>query len=234
VTKSNEAAYNQIVRRLKSYCFFGTNSQYCYLLVLLARKKENPELTEKHKIEKCNRYILHTEEDVEKSVTQMIMQAEQNPQIKYRAYVSVNKRDLRKAIPAFQHKVTDIVDQLFRNNSEAHTTAARLGSEWKSVLAQQHCKGERRILIDIDISNKTEEGQKFFAEALDLISEYKYPDEDYGPALYAHWPTLNGYAIVTAGFDVEGLLGEDKRVEIKKDDYLYLDLINVEQPEEGA
>ena len=220
MTKENEAAYNQIVSRLKSYCFLGA-PQYCYIL-----KKENPELTEKHKIEKCNRYILHKEVDIESSVKQMIMQAEQHPEIKYRAYVSVNKRDLRKALPAFQYKVTQAIDQILQNNYEAYTTVARFGSEWKSVLAQQQCKGDRRILIDIDISNKTEEGQKRFEDAVVAIHEYKYPDQDYGPTVIASWPTLNGYAIVANGFDVESLLGEDKRIEIKKDDYLYLDLIN--------
>ena len=207
-----------IKAKAEQYCKFDDPSKV-YLLVLLARKKENPDLTEKHKLEKCNRYVVHSVDDIPHALSEMEKKAGLYPDIKFRVYLSVNRRCLKKGFGHVSWRLAQLSMDLLNGNQQAYTTLARLGSEWKSVLAEKPCRAERRFLFDVDFSNKTEEGQLAYSRFLDTL----YP---LSVTIHHSGPTLNGYAVITDPFNINDLGGLPEHVELKSDDYLYLGVLN--------
>jgi hypothetical protein len=209
----------QIRDRLLGYCKFTPST--CYLLVLLARKKENPDLTEKHKLEKCNRFVLHSSDDIDHALEEIQSRAALYPDLKFRVYVSVNRRCLNKAMYSVTMRLARLSVDLINGNLQAYTTISRLGSEFKSLLAEKECRAERRLLFDIDFDNRTVEGSAAYDEFIARF--YKCPTLK---TVHLHWRTLNGFAAVTDPFDMQELGALPKEVTMKPDDYLYLGILN--------
>jgi hypothetical protein len=142
-----------------------------------------------------------------------------SPELVFRVYVSVNPRSLLKGLYEMITRLARISLDLINGNTQAYTTLARLGSEFKSLLAEKTCRASRRLLFDVDFDNKTTDG---------ISNAIKFHDSLYplSVKVYANWPTLNGFAVVTDPFNVQDLGKLPGGVEIKSDDYLYLGVLN--------
>lgn len=230
---SNEKEIVKIERKLIDYCILHPSMlmiNQCYLIVLLARKKENGSMTERHKIEKTGRYILHKRDDIDHALKEITAKVNNNPDLKFRVYVSVNKRCMKRGLFELQKRIAFLNMDLLNGNQEAYTTIARMGSEWKSILALKECRAERRFLFDVDFDNKTTEGQAQYDEFLGKLKKIEL-DPEYVQTLqiFSEGKTKNGYAIVTEPFDVQFEIGKlPEKVELKTDEYLYLGILNDE------
>lgn len=196
---------------IKKYCTF--KAETCYMLVLLARKKENATQVESDKNKKAHRKTFTTLDEAEDILSEFERIAALNPTVQYRIYISVNRRSLIKGLCEFNKKISDIQFALINGNREALTTIHRLGSEWKSVLCSKECRDEKNFLFDVDFVNNTVDGNQ---KALD----FKEQLEKQTTVLY-FGKSKNGFAIVTTPFDVR-MVKMPKEVELKNDAYLYI------------
>lgn len=204
-----------VTEKLLKYCNF--TDETCYILLLISRKKENEQQTESEKIGKVRRSLIMNPDEIAEALREFELVAKLFPETQYRIYVSVNSRSVLKGMCEFQKKLTDMQYSLINGNREVLTTAYRLGSEWKSILAKKECRAEKKFLFDIDFLNSTVEGQtatENFKNDIDNVAEIVYFGE-----------SKNGYALVTNPFDIRKLtLPND--VGLKTDAYLYMGGLN--------
>lgn len=211
----------EIKERIAQYCMFDDPSR-CYLMVMLARKKENPDLTERHKLERCNRYVVQNQEGVDHALEDMERKSKLFPELVFRVYVSVSRRCLKKGMYELSTRLAHMSMDLINGNVQAYTTASRMGSEYKSLLAEKCCRAERRLLFDVDYNNKVEQDWNGFNDFVNKLRALT--------KVYAAWPTLNGFAIVTDPFNVTSLGTLPGQITRKSDDYLYLGVFNYGYP----
>lgn len=206
---------NDVKQKIMNYCKF--EPELCYILLLISRKKENEQQTESEKLGKARRYAIINESDVDEALREFNLIAGMFPETQYRIYISVNRRSLLKGMIEFQKRLLDAQFQLLNGNREIFTTIHRLGSEWKSILAQKECRNEKRFLFDVDFLNSTPDGIKAaekFKNSVDKVSTIVY----FGLS-------KNGYALVTEPFDVRKVELPNE-VELKNDAYLYMGGMN--------
>lgn len=200
-----------------NYCEFTEDT--CYILLMLARKKENKHQTEHDKLARLRRKTVQCEADVDYALKEFELHAKLYPETQFRIYVSVNKRSLVNGMLHFQKAIMDIQYALIRGNVEAYKTICRMNSEWTSTLATKECRAERNFLFDIDYSNSNEHETKLthdFVKEVDALTSIKY----FGKS-------KNGFALVTAPFNM-ATLKLPEQIELKTDDYLYVGGLNYE------
>jgi hypothetical protein len=218
----NKEVSDKIKERLHAYCQCTPDT--CYVLTMLARKKDNGELTERHKIEKTSRFIFSKQEEIDDVVDLAVAKAELVPALKFRVQVSVNRRSLRKGLKEIQIRLLTISNDLMDGNHEAYSTLANMHSEVKSIFCNRACRYEKRFLFDVDYDNKTKEGQNAF---LDLLNKLKAVEQNGLPLrVYYSSATKNGFAIVTDPFDFHRSFNGLPNVDIKPDDGLLVGCLN--------
>lgn len=201
-----------ITQKILSYCEFTNDS--VYILLLLARKKENPNQVESQKESRATRFLIRSEQDIEFAVGESKRKAALYPEVVYRLYLSVSRRNLLKGMMEFQKKLIHLQYGLINGNEEAYSAVARFGSEWKSTLANKSCRDQRRFLFDIDLEPNAENEQL----VVQLRSEIPVKEHFFGY-------TNSGMVLVTDPFDVSKVtLPPD--TEIKTDSYLYIAMLN--------
>jgi hypothetical protein len=220
---TNQQVSEKIKQRLHQYC--ECTPETCYVLTMLARKKDNGELTERHKIEQTSRFIFSQDQEIDDMVDLVVAKAELCPDLKFRIQVSVNRRSLRKGLKEIQIRLLTISNDIMDGNFEAYATLANLHSEVKSIYCSRACRYEKRFLLDVDFDNKTAEGVDAF---LDLIKKLKTCEkEDKTPVkVYISLATKNGFAIVSDPFDYRKFLEGVKNVDVKPDDGLMIGCLN--------
>ena len=70
-------------------------------------------------------------------------------------YVSLNARNVVSTVFNMQKKLADIGFGLAKNQKDSLNAAKKIGSYWKTELAQNYCRGTKRVLIDFDCSDET-------------------------------------------------------------------------------
>ncbi len=196
------------------YCTFCPEETY--VLLLLARKKENPEQTESQKERRATRFLVQSPQDVDLALEQFEWTIKTYPEVIYRIYVSVNPRCLRKGLAAMQRRAIDLQCELLNGNTEAYTTIQRLGSEWKSLLANKSCRADRRFLFDIDLPPCPVN-----IEAVKGLIK-RFPA---GVETHASGNTRSGMYLITDPFNV-ATVELTEATEVKSDGYLYLGIFN--------
>jgi len=204
------------LKMLEDYCDFSDPSAV-YIMILLPRKKENLDQTERQKLKKRSRYIVSNMDEVKFALEEFERYANMYPELIFRIYVSVNRRSLMKGMLNFQKKLLDFNKDLMNRNDQVWTSIAKLGSEFKSVIAQKEAKFDKNWMFDVDIANDTPEGIESvnaFMKHLDEITEVLY----FGKS-------KSGFAIVIKPCN-PSLIQPWVGVELKKDAYLYVDVLN--------
>lgn len=210
----------------------GIVAQYCqftddavYIILMMPRKKENAEdCTQREQIKKCQRYVIQNQEDADYAIEELERYASLYPTVTFRMYLGVNRRSLLKALRGFQEKIIDLQYQLVGGARDAYTKIARIGSEWKSVLANSGCKYDKNWMFDIDLCNKTQQKEtQEFKEYIETMTETLY----FGN-------TKSGSCLVVKPFDLRPLLDKENPkkmnlpddIELKKDAYISLACLN--------
>lgn len=209
------SSLDTVKETVMDYCTFREDE--IYVLLLLARKKENNDQVESQKEKRAQRFLVQNEEEVDMALELFSRTIELFPEITYRIYISVNPRSLVKGLKEFQNKIIQLQYDLLNGNEEAYRSIQKMGSEWKSILANKKCRADRRFLWDVDFRG----GQQ---ELDDLIEELEVQEVFY-------WGDTNsGQAIVTSPFNIKKL-PDIQDLCIKTDSYLYLGIFNKEQKE---
>jgi hypothetical protein len=203
---------------IRNYCDFSDPSAV-YILLLLPRKKENPTQLEREKISKRSRYVVSNMDDVKFALEEFYRYAKLYPELVFRIYITVNRRSLMKGMINFQKRLLDFNTNIMNGNAEVWNPIAKLGSEFKSTLAKKESKYDKNWMFDIDIPNDEPEGQRIvneFGRKLSTITTVKYSGK-----------TKSGFVIIIAPCN-PSLIDMPPDTELKRDGYLYIDVLNDE------
>lgn len=217
----------KIIADCNAYCEFEEGK--AYVLMIIPRKKENGENTEKDKLGLLQRKIVRNIEEVTEAMEYFETFMLKYPEICFRVYINVNRRCLTKALFSVQSKLQLMVKDLHFGNKEVFDRITKLSTTMKTSLCEKSARDTKYFHFDIDYSNKTQEGHELTQE---LLRQLKYITE-------VTWfnKTLNGYVAVTEPFNPQLLkehypdmnmkkLKLNEFVEIKPDSYLYLGVYN--------
>lgn len=197
--------------KINDYCDFKKDETY--ILLFIARKKENTTQLESEKLRRLKRYTINSYEDIEFALNDFALSAGENPTTQYRVYVSVNPRSLVKGMREFQKRIIDIQFDIINGNEEAYTSLYKLGSEWKSTLAKKSCRARKRFMFDIDLPHDS----KFYS---DIAKKFK-SDVDNVSKVHYFGHSKSGFALVCDPFDIRQI-DIPEGIEMKPDAYLYI------------
>lgn len=170
-----------------------------YILVGMARKKENPDLENN-----IVRRMVVRGDKIDTKVNEMkaITDIKEDT---YRLYISANKRDTEQA---YLNMNRDMVTML-RDGENID----RMDKEWITQLQQSSAKDETNFIFDVDNPEIID----------DVKQDLKSKTE-----IHTVRPTVNGYHIVTNPFDYNSVLSKynNKDLEIRTDGLLFLTIWN--------
>jgi hypothetical protein len=180
----------------------------CHMFLALFRGKDNKDFQRSKA--PVIRQIIGSEPSLDLDILYAKIRRNTNRGI-WRIYVTVNSRNKRKALNLFVHKIIDLHSD---KNSEIC-----IDSVWKSCLLQPECRADKFFLLDID----SEKAYAYVENALrqELIKSVHMPLNE------AFIKTPNGWHLVTEPFDIRILKCEG--LELKRDGYLFVELINTSQ-----
>lgn len=195
------------VEFMKEYCEFGEDR--VYILMGLARKRYNPELT--HNTEIVLRRIVKDKKDIQRKYDEIMGMIERKGYNFY-LYMSVNARNTYKGFFHLQNRMNEWVRHLLNGDENQKRKFKKVDNYWMSELQKPRCKDETNFLYDVD---------KKDIDVGVLIDHLKARTE-----VKTMRPTRNGYHIITDTFDyTEDTLTKRECLEIKKDDMIYLNFI---------
>jgi len=204
------------MKMIESYCNFEDPSAV-YILLLLPRKKENLEQKEREKLQKRSRYVIQTLDDARFALEEFDRYSSMYPEITFRVYVSVNRRSLLKGMLNFQKRLLDFNKDAIQGNKEIWTPIAKLGSEFKSVLAKIESRYDKYYMFDIDLPNNA-------SGAIETVRQFEEHLNDITDVVYSG-RSKSGFAIVIKPCNPNDILMPPE-TELKKDAYLYVDCLN--------
>jgi hypothetical protein len=187
------------VNFMKNYCDF-TNPHHVWIMTGMSRNKDNNGQGERF----LRRLIVHKEQDIETCQNDILRNACDLNTI-YRLYISLNSRDVVNSCFTFQKKLIDISLGLAKGHEDALVLSTKIGSIWKTELAQKCNRGTKRILLDVDNCQNRDKIQK--------ILDYLFPLT----TIHCAQPTVSGYAIVFNACDTRGLMLHCKELNIEAD-----------------
>ena len=217
------------VQSINNYCDFAEDK--AYVLMLIPRKKENGENTEKDKLGLLQRKVVRNEAEVVDAIEYFESFTSRYPEFVFRLYCNVNRRDLVKGMFSVQDKIGRMVKDMHYGNVEVFDRLVKFSSQIKSALCEKACRDEKYFHFDVDFENNTEEGVR---EHLELLARLE-------KLTLVKWvcETLNGFAIITDPFNPYDLKKQyDTKykpksamdihplIEIKTDSYLYFGVYN--------
>lgn len=212
--------------KIKDFCNFEEGK--AYVLMLIPRKKENGNNTERDKLNLLQRKIIQNENDLLDALHYFEDFTSRYPNIVFRLYITANRRCLTKALFSIQEKIARMTKDLFFGNKEVFNRVTNLSTELKSTLAQNDCRDTKNFLFDVDYSNNTSAGRRAYLELLEVVKKFT-------TVLY-NGKTLNNFVIVTEPFnplllkekypDANGMIIIKDLVEIKPDAMLYITVYN--------
>lgn len=132
-------------QRVRDYASFGEGR--AYILMTIARRAHNPELTNSTEI--VRRRVLYKEEHVERHVAELLFMANKDD-YEHRMYLSVNARDVVKALFNFRSELESITRHLYHGDEGAMKRLTRLDSEWLSQLHRPQAKADEYFQFDLD------------------------------------------------------------------------------------
>jgi hypothetical protein len=190
---------------LETLCTFGEDR--VYLLMAIARRKENPHLSEADQI--VFREVLKGPADLDRKRRKLAAVAGDHDE-RFRLYVTVNARNVMDAYFRFRSTTDGWLEDRFRGDEAAPPKFKRVDGHWYSELQRPHSRDETRFLWDLD--DVTAADRDAFRAALPV-----------DPVLVRETP--NGYHLVTETFDYRTDLDTEIPHELKTDDMVFLEFL---------
>jgi len=173
------------IQELEDYSEFGENR--VYLLMAIARKKENPDITSSGEI--VFREVVKQEKDIEREITKLQNACKQYGEAeKFRLYYSANARNTLDAYFRYRERMNGWMEKKINGQADIDNKLKRLDSHWKSELQKPHSRDETFFLYDLD--TKSEDARKELVENLEEHTEIKL-----------HVPTPNGHHYIVEPFN---------------------------------
>jgi len=191
---------------LEDYCVFG--SERVYVLLAIARKKENEEYTSAS--EPVIRKIVDDVDELGRKIEELNHAAERFDS-DFRLYISGNARNTLDGFFKLRQKGDEWLKMKMNGNKGVNKKFKRIDSEFKSILQKHECRDDTNFIFDIDNCTKKEANQ--LEEKLEELTEILLKQE-----------TPNGYHIVTEPFNFNQL-ETSIEYELKKDGMIFLSYI---------
>jgi len=194
------------IDELLAFCEFGPDR--VYLLLAIARAKENPETEASAR--PVVREVVGDADELRETVARLDHAAARFDQ-RCRLYLTVNARDALAATFELRRRMDDWLEMRLHGNEEVAAKFKRVDSEYRSVLQSDSCRDDSNFVFDLDDASPAE------AERLksDLAAR---------TTVRLVRETPNGYHVVTAPFDYTAF-ESDVAYELKTDGLLFLSYV---------
>ena len=192
-----------------------TSDDNIYMLTVLARTKNNDELTKKERV--LFRDTVHSMDELPHALAKMRALAIYSG-LKTYLYISANPRSAIKTYKEFKMMLAKYDSQAMLGDEGFKRPISRLDKVWYQMLMQPESRAARYFVLDIDTKDET---------TLEMVREkirnykVKVKGRLYKAEIKLEQPTRNGYHFVTTPFD-PALLSGIRDVGISKDSLLYL------------
>jgi hypothetical protein len=203
---------NEALEFMHEYCDFS-DPNCVWVMKGISRNKDNPDNPYMDRF--LRRMIVTVPDDIDDCYDEIHSLAN-DPDTKYRIYMSLNSRDVVDAAFQFQKKLVDITQGLAKGHNDALQMAKKVGSMWKTALEQRHARGTKRILLDIDNCD------------LPPTHVVAYLRNVIITPVHCMRQTVSGWAVVADACDTRGLLHQCKtqwglEVDLQRDSMLFIE-----------
>lgn len=179
----------------------------CYSLMLIARKKNNEDLT--HSNEIVIRRVVYKPNILQMLIDELVAIADYDSKHEYKLYISLNPRSKMKAYKNLKEQMAKWDFELI-HNPEVQKKILKIDAEWISCLAKNPAK-KKWFMLDLDDKNK-------LGQLKNLVEDY------HDIPIISAFETKNGYHILFKPCDTRKLMEDIKSIEIdcelKRDDLL--------------
>lgn len=201
------------LERLEQYCSFDEESTY--VVYAMARFKENEHITGNST--PVFREPVWDELSLNRAYRKMQALAESytldsGESGNFRLYVTVNRRDVQRALYMYQKRIAELVYKQSTNHQPSLQKLNNLSSVWKSTLLKNENRADEWLLADVDTTDETEV-EHLIDELKDLTT------------IRGVYPTPNGYHIITKKFEypLYTALEEREYLDFTSDDLLFIE-----------
>lgn len=170
---------------MRIWCKFGEERHRAYIIMAIARRNQNEELT--HNSEVVYRRVIRNKTDISRQYDELKSLIEGEPYT-FRLYLTVNARSILDAYFRFQDELNGWSQDYIRGDDAAIEKMGDVGSRWISALHHPSVKDDSYFQFDLD--DVTEE------EATEFI--HGLPD---GTAKQWFQETPNGYHVISMPFN---------------------------------
>ncbi|WP_225334222.1 hypothetical protein [Halomicrobium urmianum] len=191
---------------LLAFCEFGEDR--VYLLVAIARAKENPDAS--HGDLPVIREIVEDRAELTEKMVQLDHAVARFDE-RFRLYLTVNARDALSATFRLRGRMDDWLEARLHGGRGVVTKFKQVDSEYASVLQSDACKDETYFIFDLD--DATAEDCDRLREAVAEHTDVAFATE-----------TPNGYHVVTEPFNYNEL-SVDVDYELKTDGLVFVSYI---------
>jgi len=191
------------IDELREFCTFG--SDRVYILVAIAREKENPETPASER--PTLREVVTDSDGLADSAAKLVHAASRFDAT-YRLYCTVNARDALAATFELRSRMDDWLEMRLHGDEDVTAKFKRVDSEYESVLQSGRCSDDSYFIFDCDDASAADAEQ--LEAALAARTTVRLLRE-----------TPNGYHVVTAPFDYTEF-ESDVEYELKTDGLVFL------------
>jgi len=200
---------NLSTEELQDYSEFGDNR--VYLLMAIARKKENPEITSSGEI--VFREVVKNEKDIDRKISKLQNACKRyGGAEKFRLYYSVNARNTLDAYFRYRERMDSWIEKKMNGQADIDDKLKRLDSHWKSELQKPHSRDETFFLYDLD--TESEEAKQQLVQNLNEYTEIRLDV-----------PTPNGHHFIVEAFNHTKMPEFDFELERMNDRMFFLGYI---------
>jgi hypothetical protein len=207
------------VAELAEFCEFDENRVYLFLVI--ARTKENPQLSSGSEI--TFREVVEDRADLGRTYDRLRRttagyQSDADDSLTFRLYVTVNSRNAIDAYFNFRERMDGWIRDRLEGDEAAPRKFKRLDSYWKSELQKPAARDDARLLFDLDEATAGEKSQlvSTLADTTEVVTRRETP---------------NGYHVVTEPFNYNEL-DADVDYELKTDGLLFVEILTDEETRE--
>lgn len=173
------------MKLMHCWCDFGDGQERAYILMAIARRKHNEDLT--HNSEVVFRRVLRNETDIDRQYDELRSLID-GYGYTFRLYLTVNARSVLDAYFRFQNEVNAWSQDYIRGDDAAIEKMGNVGSRWKSTLHNPSVKADSYFQYDLD--DVTEDEATEFATELGNETAVMWVQE-----------TPNGYHVLSEPFN---------------------------------
>ena len=197
---------------LEDYCRFGKNR--VYVLLGVARKKYNPELS--HNSEIVYRKVIKNKKDIKRKYRELCGMIDKTDKFFY-TYITANARNTIKTAFNFNNRMNEWFKHMYFGDKNQIPKLKKIDSEWVSELQRPHNRDDNYFLFDIDSKQATRIKQ--FKNELYRLHLQQTTE------VIVWRETKNGFHAVTKPFNFNKELDLDKYedIDLETDNLLFLE-----------